>query len=173
MQDDLAVTVINTLRIPCGAGSVKNSCSKVLVKICKVKSFRLGIKQIFTSFNNPKGNADTERMMRTMKEALIWSNDFESFEQLSQALDVWVKDYNANYLHSTLGYVPPNVFEKCDTQAKSRKSTSSTNKKTHLESFSEGLHEFSPGYRWRFFFAAQPLSVSQLDFLLSGIIERN
>ena len=37
----------------------------------------------------------------------------------------------------------PNVFEKCDTQAKSRKSTSSTNKKTHLESFSEGLHEFS------------------------------
>ena len=72
----------------------------------------LGIKQIFTSFNNPKGNADTERMMRTMKEALIWSNEFESFEQLSQALDVWVKDYNANYLHSTLGYVPPNVFEK-------------------------------------------------------------
>jgi putative transposase len=31
----------------------------------------LHLKQIFTSFNNPKGNADTERMMRTMKEALI------------------------------------------------------------------------------------------------------
>jgi putative transposase len=72
----------------------------------------LGIKQIFTSFNNPKGNADTERMIRTMKEELIWSNEFESFKQLSQALDVWVKDYNANYLHSTLSYVPPNVFEK-------------------------------------------------------------
>ena len=72
----------------------------------------LRLKQIFTSFNNPKGNADTERMMRTMKEALIWSNEFESFEQLSLALDVWVKDYNANYLNSTLGYVPPNVFEK-------------------------------------------------------------
>lgn len=72
----------------------------------------LGIKQIFTSFCNPKGNADTERMMRTMKEELIWSNDFESFEQLSIALDAWVVDYNANYLHSALGYVPPNVFEK-------------------------------------------------------------
>ncbi len=72
----------------------------------------LGIQQIFTSFNNPKGNADTERMMRTMKEELIWSNEFDSFEQLKLALDAWVKDYNANYLHSTLGYVPPNVFEQ-------------------------------------------------------------
>ena len=72
----------------------------------------VGIKQIFTSFNNPKGNADTERMMRTLKEELIWSNEFESFDQLKLALDNWVKDYNANYLHSTLGYVPPNVFEQ-------------------------------------------------------------
>lgn len=31
----------------------------------------LGIKQIFTSFNNPKGNADTQRMVRTMKEELV------------------------------------------------------------------------------------------------------
>ena len=72
----------------------------------------LGIKQIFTSFNNPKGNADTERMMRTMKEELIWTREFESFEQLSLALDAWVQDYNANYLHSTLGYVSPSVFEQ-------------------------------------------------------------
>ena len=72
----------------------------------------LGIKQIFTSFNNPKGNADTERMMRTMKEELIWTREFESFEQLSLALDAWVQDYNATYLHSTLGYVSPSVFEQ-------------------------------------------------------------
>ena len=72
----------------------------------------LGVKQIFTSFNNPKGNADTERMIRTMKEELIWTNEFESFERLSAALNAWVKDYNANYLHSSLGYIPPEVFEK-------------------------------------------------------------
>ena len=46
----------------------------------------LGITKIFTSFNNPKGNAETERMMRTMKEELIWSNDFQSFEQLKKTL---------------------------------------------------------------------------------------
>ena len=27
----------------------------------------LGVRQAFTSYNNPKGNADTERMMRTLE----------------------------------------------------------------------------------------------------------
>ncbi len=35
----------------------------------------LGIKQIFTSWSNPKGNADTERVIRTLKEDLIWPYD--------------------------------------------------------------------------------------------------
>lgn len=35
----------------------------------------LGIKQILTSFCNPKGNADTERMIQTMKEELVWSHE--------------------------------------------------------------------------------------------------
>lgn len=70
----------------------------------------LGIKQIFISFNNPKGHAETERMMRTMKEELIWPNDFHSFEQLREALDRWVCEYNMNYLHSAIGYKPPCAF---------------------------------------------------------------
>ncbi len=32
----------------------------------------LEIKQIFTCYNNPKGNADTERVIRSVKEDLIW-----------------------------------------------------------------------------------------------------
>jgi len=51
-------------------------------------------------------------MVRTIKEERIWSNEFKSVEQLKLALDAWVKDYNAHYLYSTLGYVPPNVVEK-------------------------------------------------------------
>jgi len=44
----------------------------------------LGIRQIFASYNNPKGNADTEGVMRTIKEDLVWPNDFESpFEFIS------------------------------------------------------------------------------------------
>ena len=37
------------------------------MKVC----FNLGIQQIFTSYNNPKGSADTEKMIRTMKEELL------------------------------------------------------------------------------------------------------
>jgi hypothetical protein len=32
----------------------------------------LDIHQAFTSYNNPKGNADTERFMRTLKEEFAW-----------------------------------------------------------------------------------------------------
>jgi len=35
----------------------------------------LEVEQVFTSYNNPKGNADTERMIRTMKEGLIWISE--------------------------------------------------------------------------------------------------
>ncbi len=35
----------------------------------------LGIEQIFTSYDNPKGNAETER---TIKEEVIWLHEFTS-----------------------------------------------------------------------------------------------
>jgi len=37
----------------------------------------LGIQQAFTAYNNPKGNADTERFMRTMKEECLWLQEWE------------------------------------------------------------------------------------------------
>lgn len=72
----------------------------------------LGITQAFTSYNNPKGNADTERLMRTLKEELLWINEWSGPTQLATALDRWVEEYNTSYLHSALGYTPPNTFEQ-------------------------------------------------------------
>lgn len=71
----------------------------------------LGIKQAFTSYCNPKGNADTERMMRTLKEELIWLGEWHSVNQIKQALDEFAELFNENYLHSALGYKTPNKFE--------------------------------------------------------------
>jgi len=71
----------------------------------------LGIKQAFTSYNNPKGNADTERFMRTLKEELVWINEWTSHAAFEQALDRWIEHYNKGYLHSALGYKPPEIFE--------------------------------------------------------------
>jgi len=67
----------------------------------------LDIKQVFTSYNNPKGNADTERMIRTMKEELFWLREWENERELSLELDKWIEYYNRRYLHSTHGYRTP------------------------------------------------------------------
>ena len=73
----------------------------------------LGIEQIFTSYDNPKGNAETERMMRTIKEEVIWINEFTSLEEAQEVIGQWIEeDYNQFYPHSKLGYKSPREFEK-------------------------------------------------------------
>jgi len=49
--------------------------------------------------------------MRTLKEELAWINEFTSPSTFLEALDRWIDGYNANCLHSTLGYRSPEVFE--------------------------------------------------------------
>jgi hypothetical protein len=71
----------------------------------------LGIRQAFTSYSNPKGNADTERFLRTLKEELVWLREWTSTGAFFAALDRWLADYNATYLHSALGYRAPNAVE--------------------------------------------------------------
>lgn len=88
-----------------------NGCqptSHAFKKQCK----EMGLKQIFTSFCNPKGNADTERVIITIKEDLIWINEWESFEHLKEAIEDWVKDYNLDFPHSSLNQMTPYEYEK-------------------------------------------------------------
>jgi transposase InsO family protein len=81
--------------------------------LCFMKSCRdMGIKQAFTSYGNPKGNADTERVFRTMKEELLWLREWHSPFELTDALARWVAGYNRFYLHSALGYKSPMKFEE-------------------------------------------------------------
>lgn len=70
------------------------------------------IKQIFASYNNPKGNADTERVMRTIKEGFVWSRDFLSPEDFIDQFKQWVEDYNNDYPHSSINHQTPCEFEK-------------------------------------------------------------
>ncbi|MDF0677387.1 MAG: integrase core domain-containing protein [Nitrospira sp.] len=71
-----------------------------------------GISQPFTSDNNPNGNTDIERLMRTLKEELLWLREWASALDLERALAAWVDLYNTRYLHSTLGYRRPYQFEQ-------------------------------------------------------------
>ncbi len=78
------------------------------MKACR----EMDINQAFTSYGNPKGNADTERVFRTMKEELLWLREWNSPFTLADTLGVWVEYYNGHYLHSALGYKAPNKFEE-------------------------------------------------------------
>jgi putative transposase len=89
------------LKLMSDNGSQPTSLS--FMKACS----KLDVEQVFTSYNNPKGNADTERMIRTMKEELIWLREWESERELGHELDKWVQYYNRSYLHSALGYRTP------------------------------------------------------------------
>ena len=82
--------------------------SKKYMQACSV----MEIKQIFASYNNPKGNADTERVIRTIKEDFIWTNEFRSPVEFTEQFKQWVEDYNNDYPHSTLSYRTPCQFEK-------------------------------------------------------------
>lgn len=73
----------------------------------------LGIEQIFTTYDNPKGNAETERMMRTIKEEIVWLTEFKNYEEAKQKIGKWIdNDYNKFYVHSKLGYRSPVEFER-------------------------------------------------------------
>ena len=72
----------------------------------------LGIHQIFASYSNPRGNADTERVIRTIKEDLVWVREFDSVTAFKIALKRWQKAYNEDYPHSSLGYMTPYEYER-------------------------------------------------------------
>lgn len=65
-------------------------------------SSELGIQQIFASYSNPKGNVDIERIIRTLKEDLVWPREFDSIADFEKALNVWHKEYNENFPHLSL-----------------------------------------------------------------------
>jgi putative transposase len=72
----------------------------------------LEIHQAFTSYNTPKGNADTERFMRTLKEECLWLQEWTCPLELIRALKDWFTYDNEHYLHSALAYQSPRQFER-------------------------------------------------------------
>lgn len=82
--------------------------SLIFMRTCK----ELNIKQIFASYNNPKGNADTERVLRTLKEDLLWIKEFTSAEELREDLERWIDNYNRLYPHFSLGLKTPLQYEE-------------------------------------------------------------
>jgi putative transposase len=68
--------------------------------------------QMFTSFNNTQGKADTERVIRTVKDECIWLQEWNFRFTLIRALENGIVQYNEHYLHPALVYKPFRQFER-------------------------------------------------------------
>ena len=97
-----------------------NGCQPTSRSFLKLTA-TLEIEQIFTSFNNPKGNAETERFMRTLKEELLWLEEFASLDEAHDMVSAWLNFYNTSYLHSALGYKSPVEYEQSFGKANLRR----------------------------------------------------
>jgi transposase InsO family protein len=82
--------------------------SMAFMRACSV----MEIKQIFASYSNPRGNADTERAVKTIKHDFIWVREFRSPVEFTGQFGLWVERYNKDRPHSTIGYRTPCDFEK-------------------------------------------------------------
>jgi transposase InsO family protein len=114
--DALSLAVNN--RFP---GGIKDSLKERLFLIsdngCQPTSQRfmmncslLGLKQIFTTWSNPKGNSDTERVMRTIKEDIVWPYDWDNPFDFEVAINKWIDNYNNDFPHQSLNNMTPRQF---------------------------------------------------------------
>ena len=74
---------------------------------CAALVARWGLTHTFAAVGRPTGNAVVERLIRTMKEEVIWLRDWESADQLHAALQAWMIRYNTTRPHQALAWQTP------------------------------------------------------------------
>lgn len=77
---------------------------------CEALATRWGVAHTFAPVGRPTGNAVVERLIRTMKEEVVWLRDWNSADELRQALLAWMKRYNERRPHQALGWKTPAEF---------------------------------------------------------------
>lgn len=68
---------------------------------------RWGLTHTFAAVGRPTGNAVVERLIRTMKEEVIWPRNSASAAELREALQAWMLRYNTARPHQALQWQTP------------------------------------------------------------------
>lgn len=74
---------------------------------CAALVARWGLVHTFAPVGRPTGNAVAERVIRTMKEEVIWLRDWDTADELREALLAWQVRYNTRRPHQALGWKTP------------------------------------------------------------------
>jgi putative transposase len=76
-----------------------NGCQMTSKRFVKVLR-DCGITHERTGFNNPDANAFIERWFRTLKEEVVWLNEYRTFDEAKQDIERYIQFYNTERLHS-------------------------------------------------------------------------
>ena len=63
-----------------------------------------------TRVRYPEGNGRCERLIRTIKEEEVWLNEYATLDEARARLGEFFGFYNADRIHSALGYVSPRQY---------------------------------------------------------------
>jgi transposase InsO family protein len=74
---------------------------------CEAFCARWRLNHTFAPVGRPTGNAVVERFIRTLKEELIWLQDWESADELRVAIDAWLQHYLHHRPHQALNWQTP------------------------------------------------------------------
>lgn len=74
---------------------------------CEALCARWGLNHTYAPVGRPTGNAVVERFIRTLKEELIWLQDWESADQVRAAVGSWLEHYNSHRPHQALAWQTP------------------------------------------------------------------
>lgn len=68
------------------------------------------IEHTYAPVGRPTGNAVVERLIRTMKEEVVWLRDWNDIDELREAIARWVYRYNNVRPHQALDYRTPSEY---------------------------------------------------------------
>ena len=74
---------------------------------CAALVAKWGLVHTFAPVGRPTGNAVAERVIRTMKEEVVWLRDWETADEVLEALLAWQRRYNSVRPHQALGWKTP------------------------------------------------------------------
>jgi transposase InsO family protein len=79
-----------------------------------VQTWRL--QHTYAPVGRPTGNAVVERVIRTLKEEVIWLQDWEDAAQVRAAVEAWQVRYNTQRPHQALDWQTPEEYRRAHLQ---------------------------------------------------------
>jgi putative transposase len=73
---------------------------------------RIGMRPSTGEVGNSYDNAYAESLNKSIKYEAVYPYEFDTFEEAYQTISKHIKLYNGRRLHSGIGYLPPDEFEK-------------------------------------------------------------